>query len=64
LNNFNILVAAAQIHPGPGRPAIEYWLNKQQALFITAKSDGQGGTTSASIARVGSERPKRSRRLW
>jgi phage antirepressor YoqD-like protein len=39
LNDFSILVTVTKIHHGPGRPAIEYWLNKQQALFITAKSN-------------------------
>jgi hypothetical protein len=45
---FGICFTVKQIHEGAGRPSIEYWLNKQQALFITAKSDDQGGTTSAS----------------
>ena len=48
VNDFSILVTVTKIHPGPGRPAIEYWLNKQQALFIVAESDDQGGTASAS----------------
>ena len=48
LLEFGICATVAQIHEGAGRPAIEYWLNKQQALFITAKFDGQGPTTSAS----------------
>ena len=55
----------AQIHEGAGRPAIEYWLNKQQALFITAKSDGESDTASASngMALI-TPRPTRPRRSW
>ena len=48
LLEFGVCFTVKQIHEGAGRPAIEYWLNKQQALFITAKPDRQGRTTSAS----------------
>lgn len=39
LLKFGICPTVGQIHEGAGRPATEYWLNKQQALFITTKSD-------------------------
>ena len=64
MNKISILPTVGLFHNGPGRPAIEYWLNKQQALFITAKSDGQGSTTSASNERAGTRYPKRSKRPW
>jgi hypothetical protein len=48
LLKFGICANVAQINPGPGRPSIECWLNKQQTLFITAEPDDQGSTTSAS----------------
>jgi hypothetical protein len=55
---FGICFTVKQIHEGAGRPAIEYWLNKQQALFITAKPDDQGGTTSASIGAASTSPPR------
>lgn len=40
LQSFGILRHVAQNHNGGrGRPSMEYWLNKKQALYITAKSD-------------------------
>ena len=48
LNKISILRTVRIVHDGPGRPATEYWLNEEQALFITAKSDDKGSTTSAS----------------
>jgi hypothetical protein len=48
LLNFGRCATVAQRPEGGGPTATEYWLNKQQALFITAKPDDQGGTTSAS----------------
>ena len=47
LLKFGLCATVAQRPEGGGPTATEYWLNKQQALFITAKSDGQGSTTSA-----------------
>jgi len=64
LLKFGICATVAQIHEGAGRPAIEYWLNKQQALFITAKPDRQGRTTSASIGAAPTSYTARPRRLW
>jgi len=53
-----MLHAVGLFYNRPDRPAIEYWLNEEQALFITAKSDDQGHTTSASNAGAGTETPK------
>lgn len=40
LQSFGILRHVAQNHNGGrGRPSMEFWLNKKQALYITAKSD-------------------------
>ena len=44
LNKISILPTVGLFHNGPGRPAIEYWLNEEQALFITAKSDTEYAT--------------------
>ena len=44
LSKISILRTVRIIHDGPGRPAIEYWLNEEQALFITAKSDTEYAT--------------------
>jgi hypothetical protein len=42
LSNFSVLSTVEKTPlpgSGGGRPTQEYWLNKQQALFITTKSD-------------------------
>lgn len=43
LNDFGILTRRAIIHKGAGRPVSEYWLNKDQALFICGRSDTELG---------------------
>jgi hypothetical protein len=43
LNDFGILARRAIIHEGAGRRASEYWLNKDQALFICGRSDTELG---------------------
>jgi hypothetical protein len=60
LNKIIILRAVRIIHDGPGRPAIEYWPNEEQALFIVAESDDQGSTTSASIGVARTTTPNRA----
>ncbi|MBV5309354.1 hypothetical protein [Chromatium okenii] len=39
LNGFSILYAVEIIHNGAGRPATEYYLDRQQSLFICMKSE-------------------------
>jgi phage antirepressor YoqD-like protein len=39
LNKISILATVAQIHQGAGRPSKAYYLNRKQAIFITAKSE-------------------------
>jgi hypothetical protein len=48
LCKINILPTAGKIHVGAGRPATVYYLDKKQAIFITAKSE-TGNATDLTI---------------
>ena len=64
LLEFGVCFTVGQIHHGPGRLSIEYWLNKQQALSITAKSGDQGCITRASNGVALTPRPTKPTRPW
>jgi hypothetical protein len=44
LNKISILPTVAQIRDGAGRPSKAYYLNRKQAIFITAKSETEQAT--------------------
>lgn len=48
LNDFDICAVQAQIQQ-PGRPATEYWLTEQAALFVVARSDQPKGVLALKI---------------
>jgi hypothetical protein len=64
LLKFGICATVAQIHEGAGRPAIEYWLNKQQALFITARKCFGGSRVSGMSRSVSKPLSKCSQALY
>lgn len=44
LNKISVLATVAQSPAGGGRPSVSYFLNKKQAIFITAKSETPAAT--------------------